>query len=47
MKLAGVTRLDRNVRRAGEIIGVVAKYGLADWVKDLDVPVGPGSHSER
>jgi ubiquinone biosynthesis protein len=38
MKLAGLTRLDRNVRRAGDIIGVAAKYGLADWVKDLDVP---------
>jgi ubiquinone biosynthesis protein len=38
MKLAGVTRLDRNVRRAGDIIGVLIKYRLADWVKDLDVP---------
>lgn len=38
MKLAGIARLDRNVRRAGDIIGVAAKYRLADWVKDLDVP---------
>ncbi len=38
MKLAGVTRLDRNVRRAGDIIGVAVKYRLADWVKNLDVP---------
>jgi hypothetical protein len=35
MKLAGVTRLDRNVRRAGDIIGALIKYRLADWVKDL------------
>ena len=38
MKLATLTRLDRNVHRAGDIIGVLAKYGLADWVKDLNVP---------
>jgi ubiquinone biosynthesis protein len=39
MKLSGVTRLDRNViHRAGDIIGVAIKYGLADWVKDVDVP---------
>jgi ubiquinone biosynthesis protein len=30
--------LERNVRRAGEIIGVLAKYGLADWVKGLNHP---------
>ena len=36
MKLAAVTRLERNLRRAGEIIGVLAKYGLADWVKALN-----------
>ena len=36
MKLAAITRLERNVRRAGEIIGVLAKYGLADWVKALN-----------
>jgi ubiquinone biosynthesis protein len=36
MKHTALTRLERNVRRAGEIVGVLAKYGLADWVKDLD-----------
>ena len=36
MKLAAITRLERNVRRAGEIVGVLAKYGLADWVKGLN-----------
>ena len=36
MKLAALTRLERNVHRAGEIIGVLAKYGLADWVKGLN-----------
>ena len=38
MKLARATRLDRNVHRAGDIIGVLVKYGLADCVKGLDVP---------
>jgi ubiquinone biosynthesis protein len=37
MKLAAVTRLDHNVHRAGEVIGVLARYRLADWVKGLDV----------
>ena len=36
MKLAAITHLERNVRRSGEIIGVLAKYGLADWVKGLN-----------
>ena len=35
MKFTALTRLERNVHRAGEIIGVLAKYGLADWVKGL------------
>jgi len=36
VKFSALTRLERNVHRAGEIIGVLAKYGLADWAKDLD-----------
>ncbi|MGO8926409.1 MAG: ABC1 kinase family protein [Limisphaerales bacterium] len=35
MKFAALTRLEGNVHRVGEIIGVLAKYGLADWVKGL------------
>lgn len=35
MKFAAITRLERNVHRAGEIVGVLAKYGLADWIKGL------------
>jgi ubiquinone biosynthesis protein len=38
MKFTAITRLERNVHRAGEIIGVLAKYGLADWVKGLNHP---------
>jgi len=36
MKLSAIRHLERNVRRSGEIIGVLAKYGLADWVKGLN-----------
>ena len=35
MKFTALARLERNVHRVGEIIGVLAKYGLADWVKGL------------
>ena len=34
MKPSKLSRLERNTRRAGEIISVLAKYGLADWFKD-------------
>lgn len=36
MKLTAIRHLERNVRRSGEIIGVLVKYGLADWVKGLN-----------
>jgi ubiquinone biosynthesis protein len=36
MKLTAISRLERNIHRAGETIGVLAKYGLADWVKGLN-----------
>jgi len=36
MKFNALTRLEHNVHRAGEIIGVLAKYGLADWVQGLN-----------
>jgi ubiquinone biosynthesis protein len=33
MKFTALTRLENNAQRVGEIVGVLAKYGLADWVK--------------
>jgi len=36
MKFTALTRLERNVHRAGEITAVLAKYGLADWVRGLN-----------
>jgi ubiquinone biosynthesis protein len=35
LKLDIITRLERNARRFGEIVGVLAKYGLADWLSGL------------
>jgi len=36
MRRDGFARLERNARRVGEIVGILAKYGLADWVKGLN-----------
>jgi ubiquinone biosynthesis protein len=33
MKFGALTRLERNAHRVGEILTVLAKYGLADWFK--------------
>jgi ubiquinone biosynthesis protein len=35
MRIGSITRLEQNTRRGGEIIGVLAKYGLADWFKGV------------
>jgi len=37
MKIATVTRLEQNARRVGEIMGVFAKFGLADWFKGIQL----------
>ena len=34
MRIAALTRLEHNARRAGEIVAVFAKYGVADWLKN-------------
>jgi ubiquinone biosynthesis protein len=36
MKLAAITRLDKDAKRLREIIGILAKYGLVDWLKGID-----------
>ncbi len=38
MKLKALSRLENNAHRAGEIVAVLAKYGLAGWVRGLDYP---------
>jgi len=37
MPFDALARLQRNARRVGEILAVLAKYGLADWLRWLDV----------
>ena len=36
MRLAALTRLDRNAGRLKAIVSILAKYGLADWLSGLD-----------
>jgi len=36
VKLTAISNLEGNVRRSGEIIGVLAKYGLADQAQAGD-----------
>ncbi len=36
MRLSTLVRLDSNAKRLAEIVGVLAKYGLADWLAQLD-----------
>ncbi|MFK5923061.1 MAG: AarF/ABC1/UbiB kinase family protein [Verrucomicrobiota bacterium] len=36
MKLSTLVRMDRSAKRVAEIVGVLGKYGLADWLSHLD-----------
>ena len=36
MKLRHLARIDRSARRSAEIFGVLAKYGLADWLTNVE-----------
>ena len=36
MRLAVLTRVERNARRLTEILAVLGRYGLADWLGGLD-----------
>ena len=37
MKITSIPQIYRNVNRWGEILSVLSKYGLADWVSRLDL----------
>jgi len=37
MRFPPLERLERNAKRLGEIVGVLAKYGLADWLKGISI----------
>lgn len=36
MKLRTLVRIDKSARRLAEILGTLAKYGLADWLSNVD-----------
>ncbi|MCH2117140.1 MAG: AarF/ABC1/UbiB kinase family protein [Pirellulales bacterium] len=36
MKLAALTRIEKDAKRLREIIGILAKYGLVDWLKGIN-----------
>ncbi len=36
MKLAALARLEKDAKRLREIIGILAKYGLVDWLKGIN-----------
>jgi ubiquinone biosynthesis protein len=36
MRLSSLPRFERNARRLAEILGVLSKYGLADWLSKVD-----------
>jgi ubiquinone biosynthesis protein len=35
LNLGALERLERDTRRVGEIVGVLVKYGLADWIQSI------------
>jgi ubiquinone biosynthesis protein len=37
MQLTGLTQLKRNARRLAEIVSILSKYGLADWLGKLNL----------
>jgi ubiquinone biosynthesis protein len=37
IQLGAIERLERNALRVAEIVGVLAKYGVADWLKGIPV----------
>ncbi len=36
MRLSTLVRIDKSARRLAEIVGFLAKYGLADWLSNVD-----------
>jgi ubiquinone biosynthesis protein len=42
MKLTSIPQFARNLNRATEVVGILSKYGLADWIDRLDVGLVKG-----
>ena len=47
MKITSIPQVYRNVNRWGEILTVLSKYGLADWVSRFDLPFAKGLLTKR
>src|SRR5439155_16354343 len=47
MKISSIPHIYRNVNRWGEILTILSKYGLADWVSRFDVALVKGFLKNR
>ena len=47
MKITTIPNVYRNVNRWGEILTILSKYGLADWVSRFDLPLVKGFLKNR
>ncbi len=47
MKISTIPQLYRNLNRWGEILSVLSKYGLADWISRLDLDFAKGIFKDR
>src|SRR5215203_6540183 len=47
MKITTIPNVYRNVNRWGEIISILSKYGLADWISRFDVALVKGFLKNR
>lgn len=47
MKISTIPQLYRNLNRWGEILSVLSKYGLADWISRLDLGFAKGLLKDR
>ena len=47
MRLTSIPQAFRNVNRATEILSVLSKYGLADWISRLNLDFAKGLFKDR
>ena len=42
MKITAIPQFARNLNRAQEVVRILSKYGLADWLSQLNIGFGHG-----
>ncbi|MEX1222955.1 MAG: AarF/ABC1/UbiB kinase family protein, partial [Pirellulales bacterium] len=47
MKISAIPQIYRNVNRWGEILSILSKYGLADWISRFDLEFAKGLMKAR